>query len=140
MAQQNALLALHGRTLIIEPHTHTEADKLLLIRVGDFYEAFGVDAVMLVEHAGLEIHAYHLRESNDADADTFTFAQFFSFLHTYDAHGLYIRKRKFFDLPRSLQIDVACRWCFVPCAVFLFGGQALLWFGLEQIDSGPAED
>ena len=93
-----------------------------------------------VEHAGLEIHAYHLRESNDADADTFTFAQFFSFLHTYDAHGLYIRKRKFFDLPRSLQIDVACRWCFVPCAVFLFGGQALLWFGLEQIDSGPAED
>ena len=26
---------------------------LLLVRVGDFYEAFGVDAVMLVEHAGL---------------------------------------------------------------------------------------
>lgn len=28
-------------------------DKLLLIRVGDFYEAFGLDALMLVQHAGL---------------------------------------------------------------------------------------
>jgi hypothetical protein len=28
-------------------------EKVLLLRVGDFYEAFGVDAVMLVEHAGL---------------------------------------------------------------------------------------
>ena len=28
-------------------------EMLLLVRVGDFYEAFGVDAVMLVEHAGL---------------------------------------------------------------------------------------
>ena len=28
-------------------------EKLLLVRVGDFYEACGVDAVMLVEHAGL---------------------------------------------------------------------------------------
>jgi hypothetical protein len=28
-------------------------DKLLLVRVGEFYECFGVDAVMLVEHAGL---------------------------------------------------------------------------------------
>lgn len=28
-------------------------DKLLLVRVGDFYEAFGLDAAMLVQHAGL---------------------------------------------------------------------------------------
>lgn len=26
---------------------------MCLVRVGDFYEAFGVDAVLLVEHAGL---------------------------------------------------------------------------------------
>ena len=26
---------------------------MLLVRVGEFYEAFGIDAVMLVEHAGL---------------------------------------------------------------------------------------
>lgn len=29
------------------------ADKVLLVRVGDFYECFGVDAVMMVQHAGL---------------------------------------------------------------------------------------
>ena len=28
-------------------------DHLLLIRVGEFYEAFGLDALMLVQHAGL---------------------------------------------------------------------------------------
>eukprot|EP00943_MAST-04B_sp_MAST-4B-sp1_P002579 g2579.t1 len=28
-------------------------DKVLLIRVGEFYEAFGIDAVLLVEHCGL---------------------------------------------------------------------------------------
>ena len=28
-------------------------DQLLLIRVGEFYEAYGLDALMLVEHAGL---------------------------------------------------------------------------------------
>ncbi len=28
-------------------------DKVLLVRVGDFFESFGADAVMLVEHAGL---------------------------------------------------------------------------------------
>ena len=44
-----------GTTLVDEAQAWKEAhpDKLLLIRVGDFYEAFGVDAVMLVEHAGL---------------------------------------------------------------------------------------
>lgn len=26
---------------------------MCLVRVGDFYEAFGADAIMLVEHAGL---------------------------------------------------------------------------------------
>ena len=34
-----------------EKRKHPE--KLLLIRVGEFYESFGVDALMLVEHAGL---------------------------------------------------------------------------------------
>ncbi|KAL7518217.1 hypothetical protein ACHAWX_003067 [Stephanocyclus meneghinianus] len=29
------------------------SDSILLVRVGDFYESYGVDAVMLVEHAGL---------------------------------------------------------------------------------------
>lgn len=28
-------------------------DHILLIRVGEFYEAFGLDALMLVQHAGL---------------------------------------------------------------------------------------
>ena len=28
-------------------------DRLLLVRVGDFYEAYGIDALMLIEHAGL---------------------------------------------------------------------------------------
>jgi len=28
-------------------------DKVILVRVGDFYETWGIDAVMLVEHAGL---------------------------------------------------------------------------------------
>ena len=28
-------------------------DKLLLVRVGDFYEAFGLDAAMLVQHAAI---------------------------------------------------------------------------------------
>jgi hypothetical protein len=27
--------------------------QVCLVRVGDFYEAFGADAVLLVEHAGL---------------------------------------------------------------------------------------
>jgi DNA mismatch repair ATPase MutS len=29
------------------------ADRVLLIRCGDFYEAYGLDALLLVEHAGL---------------------------------------------------------------------------------------
>ena len=32
---------------------HHQCKKVLLVRVGDFFESFGVDAVMLVEHAGL---------------------------------------------------------------------------------------
>ena len=28
-------------------------DKVLLVRVGEFYEAYGVDALMLIEHCGL---------------------------------------------------------------------------------------
>ena len=28
-------------------------DKVLLVRVGEFYEAFGLDAILLVEHRGL---------------------------------------------------------------------------------------
>ena len=28
-------------------------DKVLLVRVGEFYEAFGFDAILLVEHCGL---------------------------------------------------------------------------------------
>jgi len=30
-----------------------QPDKVILVRVGDFFEAFGLDAAMLVEHAGL---------------------------------------------------------------------------------------
>ena len=28
-------------------------DKIILVRIGDFYECWGIDAIMLVEHAGL---------------------------------------------------------------------------------------
>ena len=36
---------------VAEKEVH--ADKVLLIRCGDFYEAYGLDALLLVEHAGL---------------------------------------------------------------------------------------
>ena len=38
-------------TTVAEKEVH--ADKVLLIRCGDFYEAYGLDALLLVEHAGL---------------------------------------------------------------------------------------
>ena len=43
------------RTLLLEAldWKATHATKVVLVRVGEFYEAWGVDAVMLVEHCGL---------------------------------------------------------------------------------------
>jgi predicted GIY-YIG superfamily endonuclease len=38
-------LACHWKSL--------HPDKVILVRIGDFYEAWGIDAIMLVEHAGL---------------------------------------------------------------------------------------
>ena len=32
---------------------HLHPEKVLLVRVGEFYEAYGVDALMLIEHCGL---------------------------------------------------------------------------------------
>ena len=40
-----------GRFVLDAKSAH--ADKIVLVRVGEFYEAFGIDAVMLVEHCGL---------------------------------------------------------------------------------------
>ena len=37
--------------VLLEKKKHS--DKVLLTRVGEFYEAFGIDAIMLVEHCGL---------------------------------------------------------------------------------------
>ena len=43
------------RTLLLEAldWKAAHATKVVLVRVGEFYEAWGVDAVMLVEHCGL---------------------------------------------------------------------------------------
>jgi hypothetical protein len=34
-------------------HLNADLDHILLVRVGEFYETYGVDAIMLVEHCGL---------------------------------------------------------------------------------------
>ena len=43
----------HGTLLsFVMEEKAKHSDKVVLVRVGDFYESFGIDAVMLVEHAG----------------------------------------------------------------------------------------
>ena len=69
----------------------------------------------------------------DPETDALTFAQFFSFLHSYDKHALFIRNRAFFDEPRSLQCDVVCRVFFVPFCVFLFCCQGYYWFMMNGV-------
>ena len=69
----------------------------------------------------------------DPETDTLPFAQFFSFLHSYDKHALFIRNRAFFDEPRSLQCDIVCRVFFVPFCVFLFCCQGYYWFMMNGV-------
>ena len=45
----------------VEDQKRRHPDKVLLVRVGDFYEAYGVDALLLVEHCGLNPMAQKAR-------------------------------------------------------------------------------
>lgn len=58
-----------------------------------------------------------------------TFVQFVDFITRYDEYALgHDSADKFTAMPQSLQLDVVCRWGFIPACVAIFAIHYLAWF------------